>query len=381
MSTLRIRFAPYVSDSGKAVVPLRIIDRNWRNIAGNWELTLDNPVDVPVEPGNFTVQAFMPTGEVISQEVAVVANETADVSLEPEIASPREDLAWGYLLKGTSRAAAAKHRHTWSIEARDPVLELWELSYDQRWDKIGLPAPLQHRVDGASFGSGSMRTSGKLVWLRIAWTAERAKFVALPPAETVRFNLFYDPPEIEGGDPVNVVVDAGNPRAESILGYLRRGDFASARQVGANFTAENLLREKLRDPASAAIGGYFLLQAADFVRLHNWTERLSEWFEYIPDGAVILAWHALWSSPPDFDLARGQLIEATHRGLPVYTIGLRLLSDGLSLCAARALKLTGKEDSDIARALEIVGTYAAAADWASAATSFYGMQPDKPWHY
>lgn len=162
------------------------------------------------------------------------------------------------------------------------------------------------------------------------------------------------------------------------MGFLRRGDFASARRVGANFTAEDLLFEKIQDPASAAIGGYFLLLASDLDRLHDWTKNLSEWFKFFPDGAVIRAWHSMRLSPPDFETARDQLIEAVHRGLPVYTVGLRLLADGLALCSARIVEREGKHDSDVARALDIIASYAAAADWASATTSFYGMKPDRP---
>jgi len=384
MSTLRIRFAPYVSDSGNAVVPLRIIDGKWRQLPGNLQLTLDRVLDVPVSPGSFTIQAFLPNGEVISEQVSVGSETTTEVSLEPVLASPREDLAWGYLLKGASRAAAMKEPPvkkqygSVALAIRGvPALELWERSKNQRWAKSSLPTPILEGSEKASFGVGKLSTMGRLVWLRVAWTSANVKFVALPPSRNVRFNLFDDPPEVDDGDPINVVVDSGNSRAESILGYLRRGDFASARQVGASFDAEKLLLEKVQDPASAAIGGYFLLQASEFGRLHDWTKNLSDWFDYFPDGPVIRGWHVLRSSSPDFQTARKLFLEAMHRGLPVYTIGLRLLSDGLALCASRAIenKLT---DSDVENAQMTLAPYVAAADWTSATTSFYGTRPNDP---
>lgn len=380
MSTLRIRFAPYVADSGAAIVPLRILGRDWKQIPGNWDLRLDNSsVDVTVPEGDFTVQAFLPTGEVISGQVSVGANATADIALTPELASPQESLAWSYLLKGTSRTSVPKHltsRLNLSVYGA-PALQLWELSTGYLWKPSSLPHPALRSAQGASFGDCIVHSGEKLVWLRVAWSTVQAKYVALPPAATVRINLFHDAPDSADRDPINVVVDAGNPRAESILGYLTRGDFASARQVGASFNAEELLRDKVADPASAAIGAYFLLQAGDLDRLYDWTRNLSDWFSYFPDGAVIRAWHLLRSSTPDFEGAQKLFIEAVRRGIPVYTIGLRLLRDGLAVLSARAAE-KGYTSDDLKHAFDIISSYAAATDWTAATSSIYGIQAGKP---
>ena len=171
-------------------------------------------------------------------------------------------------------------------------------------------------------------------------------------------------------------VTTHSAEAEALLGYLRTGSVE-----GADVTAESLLQQKRRDPIAAAIGGYYLLRTANIDRLSEWGPNLSQWFPWLPDGAVINGWqhiHAGREHRGDqdrhFDAARRQLIEAVRRGVPVYTEGLRLLVDALRLLREDA----EAEDAELDAALTFIEPFAMAADWSAATVTYSGADPAEP---
>jgi hypothetical protein len=222
-------------------------------------------------------------------------------------------------------------------------------------------------------------------WLQVQSLAGSSKFVALPPSRHLKIFIIKDDLSRRSQDQLNVLVSSANQRAETLLAFMVAGDYASARRVSSSVMedAERLLYDKLRDPSSAAIGGYFLLSAAqslpnhDLQAMHVWPRNLSEWMPWMPDGAVIYAWQLLRQNKPDIIGARAQLLEAASRGIPLYTQGLRLLFDGLSLLVDRNEGSTIL-DQDAHAALKQVRPYAAAADWDTATTTFFGKRAEEP---
>ena len=160
-----------------------------------------------------------------------------------------------------------------------------------------------------------------------------------------------------------------------MLGFLTSGDFQSARDIGESFLdeAESMLREKLEDPLSAAVAGYFLLQAGKYERLHDWTLNLADWFLWLPDGPIIRACHLMTESEPNRAEIRGLLLESVRRGVPHYSIGLQLLHSRLGLLFQRAAG-----DEELGTALSIVGSYIDAADLTSGVVTFTGVEPMRP---
>jgi hypothetical protein len=173
---------------------------------------------------------------------------------------------------------------------------------------------------------------GAQVWIKLR-KVESSRFFALPSAPTVRVLVLDAESSALDSAPFRVTVGGINRDAASLLGFLSSGDFESARRVGRSVleTAETMLREKLDDPISATIAGYFLLRAGELDRLHDWTRNLANWFEWLPDGPVIRAWHLLSLKQPSFGEIRDSFFEAVDRGVPFFTQGFRLLYDGLVL--------------------------------------------------
>lgn len=140
----------------------------------------------------------------------------------------------------------------------------------------------------------------------------------------------------------------------SVLSYLSSGEAGSARELIR--PARDLLFEKMMNPIAAAGGGYVLVdewvrdssQAGSDVRWHSWIDNLSNWFPWLPDGAILQGWLALRrrDHAPDLAKARSALLAAERRGAPLYTAGVRRLSDGLMLLAGEARR-TGPPDPEV----------------------------------
>jgi len=145
----------------------------------------------------------------------------------------------------------------------------------------------------------------------------------------------------------------------SLLSYFSSGDTASARELIQ--PARDLLFDKMTNPMAAAGGGYVLVD--EWVRdssrsgaappqWQGWIDNLSHWFPWLPDGAILQGWLALRRRdlPPDLPRARAALLEAERRGIPLYTAGVRRLSDGLMLLANEAGR-NGASDPEIDQAV------------------------------
>jgi hypothetical protein len=72
--------------------------------------------------------------------------------------------------------------------------------------------------------------------------------------------------------------------------------------------------------------------------------------------------------------ARMRLLQAVQRGTPIYSVGVRLLIDGLELFADCA-DLRGEPDDEVKRALRQIRRYAAAMDWGQSLTE---QRPESP---
>jgi hypothetical protein len=424
MSTLRVTFNANVVDLGDAVVPLDIIDAKLNQRTEL--LQLNQTMDLEVEPGSYLVRALLPSGEVVSAQVAVGPEQRTQVDLAPRLPSPRETLAWAYYLRGTGRAKAQTsgqetpfsalrsmsfrnvnlreglaRRFAASTEiskldtAKPPEVRSWGYKEGKWLPLAQLGPPFQDtdvrqddpRVLAMVGGSLALeqfwiQTQGPLYppWIPEGRYFYRSKFTAMPPGPGSKALLMLDEVPGQGSDPLHVVARLSNPQAETILGYLTNGAFSAARQVAPSLVAdaESLRWVKRADPASAAVAGYFLLLAGSpqSASAARWIQNLTEFAPWLPDGPVILAWYLLSDEKqPNVTAARFRFLEAIARGVPLFTRGLRLLFDGLN---ALRLRREGTNDAEVNQALERIRPYAAAADWRSATTSFYGEEPEKP---
>src|SRR5262249_29160938 len=109
MTTLSLRIEKdldVATDAGAVAVLHRVADQAGPAIRGDNRLEITIPASsdpgnvkrIDVEPGRWWVEATLPSGEVIADEVTVRREEKAAVTLHPSERSPHEWLGWQHLV-------------------------------------------------------------------------------------------------------------------------------------------------------------------------------------------------------------------------------------------------------------------------------------------
>lgn len=397
--TLAIELARH---SHMASVPIvvqviQILERG-TTIAWKGAIPLGDTHRMNVAPGDYLVQATLPSGETKTEQASISGQDTFLVKLDIAGGSPRESLAWAQISRpeilDSSGEAASSLQSVW--------LRLWRNSGDGVWNLVPWPVQQATRYQGivqyefsflAQPGQYYVQIGGPDVpWRLVAVPADNVRVIvkgrwikqdADDPAQR-RIDLEVD----EKGNLINANANAPVQRcidvevgtldtnAEVLLGYLRSGQVESAQEVSRSWQAQKLLEQKVKNPTLAAVAGYFLLSLQHLDDVHRiWAHNLADWIKWLPDGAIIDAQYLLrGNKEQDYAIARDRLIEATVRGLPVYTRGLRLLRDGLALFEDDERYA----NSAVSSALKLVRGYCAAAEWNSTTTAFIGSDPMMP---
>jgi hypothetical protein len=352
-------------------------------------------IDV-AEPGLYHVRAELPTGESVSTTVNVEgADSDALAMLTAGEGSPRGISAWAYTPPRSRRVerevrgwsgdwmrrssfAFPKWFGMRSGRVLGEAAEIFRIAPgDPHWELSPADVPLEWE---ASVRGDDPRRIGELrmnyvdeeaalclrVELRSTGSAPEGRCVMVPGSRGGRVLFFHD----EGAGPgtVRTLVSGAAPEAEALMAYLENGAIGAARRVGDAVVrqADESSRGRRTDPFGACIAGYFLLRAGRLER-QAWMKNLADWFPDIPDGAVIYAVSLL--RDPDATgrrahAARDYLLEAVRRGVPIYTVGLRLLFDSLQYLARE------EDDREVASALARVRFIAAYTDWDAQTTTF-----------
>jgi hypothetical protein len=401
MNELRIHIEGNYSDIADVTIPVEIIDGNLERIAERTlSLFQQEIVSVP-GPGRYLVRAFFPSGEWVSTTVTVPdgdAGEPPVALLRPREVSQHETLAWAYTAQGLKRVAGITRRqasekpsrllaHVRSFGPETPGAEFaatyqiaeWNAADGfwkfQRLDSLTVeaaePDPEDQRVilrgqltNPEWAGGDSRQWRPCYQSFRQGKAPENIPLFAVPPGPRTDMLLVEadDTPEPS----LRPMVRGNNPQADAILAYLNQGAFEAARNTGDRLIEQmdSLLGGKVSDPTSAIVAGYCMLKASS-IRHEDWLENLANWFPGLPDGAIICGWGLLYQNPPDQQAARDYFLMAARRGIPMYTVGLRMLMDGLKFC--RSLS---EGDGEIRQALQAVRRVADNADWKADVTSF-----------
>jgi len=158
--------------------------------------------------------------------------------------------------------------------------------------------------------------------------------------------------ELEDGQRVaSVRVSTSSAHADTLAGYLHRGDLYSASSM-ADWAekVESLLEQKMADPFAAVVGAYLLLRLRNVKLLHDWTRNLMDWFPMVPDAVVIRAWHLIYRHGDEAEI-RALFERALDSSLPIFTEGLRLLSDGVRLLGEDSEKAVAKLNHHVRRSV------------------------------
>ena len=129
---------------------------------------------------------------------------------------------------------------------------------------------------------------------------------------------------------------ARDDRVAPVLSYFASGDDANAAFLARD--ALDLLFGKLINPyAAAACAMSSSIDGRDSPATSanwlSWIDNLAKWFPWLPDGELLRGWVALAGGKGTLEDARNAFVEAERRGIPVYTAGVKRLTDGLARVA------------------------------------------------
>ncbi len=401
MTGLALRLQSYVTTSMGAVATLqRVADESGAAVRHGQRLDVTIPANsgspgssvehVAVDPGRWLVEATLPSGELISEEVVVASGQKVPVTLYAAESSPHEWLGWQHLvgnIEGAKtlkllrdRAQAAVELATKTLNTKvdtntlidkigklrvnvtelvlnkvalPPAVYLCEkqggLHGAEAWTKVLAPDPA---VTTACSSSWEDRTEA--TWLyeltgpaqlpqrhfaHVEWLGERfavslpLPWRALSDNRQVPVQMMVRMHPLEGNVQIGVVVEDSDfaPMAGLMTASTLPKATVAVRQ------AYDMLFQKNLHPLGAAAGGYVLLAAGDGTdsNWHGWIDNLANWFPNIPDGAILKASLRLRfpkskDSPAE---ARAALLEAFDRGIPYYSAGVSWLLDGLTVFA------------------------------------------------
>jgi hypothetical protein len=348
------------SPDGMAVgwrVPTTIREIDGDNVQDILVTTGPTPVAVSVTPGNYIVEAYLPSGEMLRGRAPMLSGQDATVRLLMA-PSPHEWLATSARMTQANRYRATDQSHiagglvsaqagadfvpnpfialqSWLDQplGRSAAVPTVEDNTVARFDfssasfhvgppPLGAPPPMNGFIFTAFKGSSRSAVALPLGWINANKTAESAYEIVLNKTT---------------GTTSAIIQDAD---FAPVLGYLADGQ-ASLASRALNEQAVELLNNKLQNPFGAAAGGYVLLQRALQNSEKNsswrtWIRNLTQWFPLLPDGFVIrgtLLLHNLRAyGDPDIDAlqaAKECFLQSVQLGVPLFSVGVRLLLDGL----------------------------------------------------
>jgi hypothetical protein len=333
-----------------------------------------------LRPGVYMVRLNLASGKYLEQVAHIQQDQVTKLDFDISQFSPRESQEWAYLTKasagnnpespafrGAGNKESAKflnnvtaHRWEWKqgVWTATDDIPIINVSIDEVGETYTFYVPEAMQV------------------LELEAPGKASCFVSLPPAsEIICMIKIAEGPENVVPE-LDISISTTNRKAQVLLSLITSGDMARAKSLSSVKDATELLYSKMQDPAAAAIGGYFLLKTGELEKMHDWANNLASWFPWMADGAIIHAWQVIQQGGPDINIMaiRDRLIEAVNRGIPVYTEGLRLLYDGLTMLSFEFKQ----EDKLVEQALTRIKQYMAYADMSQETTTYTGSYPDLP---
>jgi hypothetical protein len=339
------------------------------------------PAHYAVGPGHYVVSATLPSGAVLSKDVEAREGEETLVTLRTA-RSPYASHSWQYLM-GNIEPYEAYHddsvvplprsrgsrsgvwgkgglvppgRAVWVGEPEATsthYARLLELADGPRRLPVALDIAhsVPHIVPSLQLGDSAARlyrfgphgpvdergrttttgTTGRRQFLVVS-LAGVEHLVTLPvPWGSSQVEVLVNERQSPTGSAVSVTVR--DPRVGPALGYMARGAFDAAATLVRD--AEALLYGRMENTLAAVAGAYVLVgsELADRPqRWDPWLDRLRGGCDWLSDGSVLWAVRRMRRARTEEDRAeaRDALLEAFDRGVPVFTLGLGRLINGLS---------------------------------------------------
>jgi len=377
-ASVQIRINANMYESERIPKLIKLFDQSLKPVFDKWYESNDFIIDA-LNPGTYTLRLSMSSGIQKDETFDLEEGESKVILFDIGNNSPHESHEWAYFKKNFSIQSSMdvnmKTLGYYREEGKMVSGKIWKYN-NGSWLPELFPEFMNQivRNDGNTF---SFQTMQGLSLLEISGEGMPNLYVSLPPDNRLNCLVKVAESDDEEIHPIDVTVSTDHQKAETLLTLLTNGELREAKLLSNAHEAEKLLLQKMVNPVTAAIGGYFLLKINELGRLHNWANNLANWFPWLPDGLIIHATQLLSKNDKtqvDLDLIRSRLLQAAWNGLPVYTEGLRLLLKGLT----QLWYYSEQKDNEIKNAYDRISDYVEASDFSQETTTFIGISPSQP---
>ena len=327
-------------------------------------------------PGIYLLRVTLPSGLRRERVVELQSNKSLHFTFDLRFSDVSSDVEWAYYAKPNinrpnpnrmnykdnplfTEIRVLTHRNgSWHIEET-----LSDRNLSVSIDEVGRV----FKVDSNSFYQ----------MLEVRPVEQLPIYVRLPPNNTIKILIRSQVSSQPLRHPLEVVASTENWTMETVLQVIKKGVLKLAEDFMDQQNAEHLLREKYVDANAAAIGAYYLYLSGTYKKNVKWFQNLANDFPHLPDGPVIYASQLINKENPSkasIDLSRRYFLLSAQRGLPVYTIGFKMLREGL-------IKMAGyfnNQDFEVNKALLMLEYYHRMMDYTKDLTTVIPMTAPSP---
>jgi hypothetical protein len=326
---------------------------------------------IDVSPGTYFVTASFPNGDQVTQPVDVAETDDSKTVHFP-MAVEEDSPLFGSTLGGDAPPVVTMTGATERAAREFPAVQfsLWAGNAFARLRIVEDVRPLlpgdRRRVDGSNEPQLARITGTELDrWFVLpAWGESFCRFAAVSQPES---------------DECDLAIALDHRQANLLLELRATGQISEEQTAtdSVSLTSERLLRDKRRNPVAAVVSAYTLLRFNELERLHDWTKNMFRWFETLPDAAVLYGEHL--GRLGDHEEALAALLALEARGLPLFSEGIRLAIDRLTLYERYGGKTFSQDQRHAAARLSRkLEDFAAVTDFKRQTTTFRGKVGSEP---
>lgn len=350
------------------VLPIRIVDSQGTILEeGSALADGDSTFDVEHGDGPLFVRFILPSGKL--ETVQLTEAEDASMTLTWKPSGYGEWSAWA---SSRLQKAAVKlgHGHDELEKYRNTWLKFWCFNSNECSERAA-------SIVGTYRSSNSLQLNLQLssgAWLlQVGGNSVPWQFISLPSGMLTKVLITIS--DRSAVSPLRFVVSGLDSDAENMMEYLNRDYVSAASAVANRILSSTKYGEELgvRDGHSV-LAAYYVMLRRD--------ERLRATRESLPIAASLCSWSAdghLIDCVSQLreggmfgrerEAAMRSLDAAMHRGLPLFSEGLALAIEALSLL---------KEQDENSKRRAYLNRLASAKAWAGSFLSFYGVTPSNP---
>jgi hypothetical protein len=337
---------------------------------------------IDADPGHYFIEAKLPSGEILSEQVRVMPNaDPLEVRLRGS-ASAHEWQSWQHFAgnvgsietyDSTPRKQMLRgFRSLFRTASTRPSVELVSIRLDANEDRSTQWSMLAESINRkpenglwSGLGQSLNADNSDDMYQSFVVSNNSAAFPSIEPSTCRRFLT------VRLGDEQEIVTlpfpwrDLSQPYQDGVADVLVRDEIANATAFRSTVTirdttfgsalsfmtasglesagflfdqAKDLLFQKAENPLAAAAGAYVLVSNQHEPKKevwHDWIRNLMNFFPWLPDGAIQYGRLKLRDEESDGDVEEGRaaLFSAYRRGLPFFSAGVRWLLSGLTVLA------------------------------------------------